>query len=259
MQLRTLLIASVLAVGATTPTLAADWDRIQSINFSTGPDRASVSADFGGRVEALRLTARESPMFCSRVTATFGNGNSRDIFSGRIAEGYSKTIDLPGGQRTIKRLTFHCHAAERGGGRLVLSANIGQYRNEWRNSPSWAHTWQRVFGNSWDQAVNYWVLVGHTTFTGRNDTDQMFGGWAGRSVTTIGLRPVNDDARCGKVRVTFGNGRTVSLDIDRGDYLQEDRTYKLDLPGGDRNVKQIVMKCRAVHGRSVTMNIYARK
>ena len=160
MQLRTLLIASVLAVGATTPTLAADWDRIQSINFSTGPDRASVSADFGGRVEALRLTARESPMFCSRVTATFGNGNSRNIFSGRIAEGYSKTIDLPGGQRTIKRLTFHCHAAERGGGRLVLSAEYRTVPRRMAEQPklgtrlaacvrqSWARTRQSTTGSS---------------------------------------------------------------------------------------------------------------
>jgi len=255
MKLRTLALAAVLAAGSAAPALAANWDRIDSVNVSHGADRDSVSPDFGGPVEALRFTARESGMQCKAITAVFGNGERSQIFSGRIARGTSRAVDLPGARRNIAKLNFRCHALDKSGGRIVIEANAGQYRSQWLKSPNWARLWAAIV----DANVNYWVYLGRENFAGRDDVETTFAGWGGRSMNAVGLRPVNDDARCSHVIATFANGTSRELDVNRGDLLYEGRTYRVDLPGTERNVTRLVLKCRAEHGRSVAINIYANK
>lgn len=258
MRVRSFLIAGVLALGATAPAMAADWDKIDQVVIERGADRDSTSPQFGGPVERLRFTARESGVQCSAITAVFANGTKARLFTGKIAAGSSKVVDLPGSQRRIDKLNFRCHALTRAGGRLVVEADVGQYRSAWRSGPRWSF-WSNVFGSYWDQQVNYWVYVGKQSFTGMHDNEAMFTGWGGKSVTTIGLKPVNDDARCSRAIVTFGNGRTATLPIDGGATMREDRTYSLDLPGQDRDVVKLALRCRAEHMRSVTVNIYMKK
>jgi hypothetical protein len=258
MKLGTLAIASVLMAGVATPTLAADWQRIETVNVSRGQDRDSTSPDFGGPVQALRFTARDSAIQCRHITAVFNNGNRHEVFSGRIAQGQSRAVDLPGDRRRIARLNFNCRAADRDGGRLVVQADIGEYRSVWMRSPNWSRIWANVFGD-WDANINYWVYLGRQTFTGRNDVETTFAQWGGRSVNSIGLKPTNDDARCRRAVVTFANGQTRDLNVSRWDRLQEDRMYRIDLPGGDRNVRRLSLQCRAEHGRTVGINIYANK
>jgi hypothetical protein len=125
-------------------------------------------------------------------------------------------------------------------------------------SPSWQRTWRNIFGD-WDANINYWVYLGRQTFTGRNDVETQFAQWGGRSVNSVGLKPINDDARCSRAVVTFANGTTRDLNISRFDTLREDRMYRLDLPGGERNVTRLTLKCRAEHGRTVAINVYASK
>ncbi len=176
------------------------------------------------------------------------------MWSGRIAQGGTKVIDVPGNRRTIRRLILNCHSIERTG-RIVVEADAGQYRAVWLRNPAWQRLWAGVV----DQAINYWVTLGRTTFTGAHDTDSTFTGFTGQSITTVGLRPVNDDARCSRAVVRFMTGGTSTLAVNRGDLLHQGQTYKLDLPGGDRYVTQVVLTCRAEHGHAVTMEILGRK
>jgi hypothetical protein len=258
LKLGTLAIASVLMAGAATPALAADWQRIETVSVTRGADRDSVTPDFGGPVERLRFTARESGIQCRSISAVFGNGQRQELFAGRIAQGQSRTVDLPGDQRRIARLNFNCRAHDRDGGRIVVQADIGQYRDVWMRHPSWQRTWRNVFGD-WDANVNYWVYLGRQTFTGRNDVETTFAQWGGRSVNAIGLKPINDDARCTRAVATFANGTTRDLNVSRWDTMREDRMYRIDLPGGDRNVTRLTLKCRADHGRTVAISVYANK
>jgi hypothetical protein len=41
--------------------------------------------------------------------------------------------------------------------------------------------------------------------------------------------------------------------------LDQGRMRTIDLPGGNRNVRNLNLVCRAVHGRAVTIEIMARK
>jgi hypothetical protein len=100
-----------------------------------------------------------------------------------------------------------------------------------------------------------WTSVGRESFEGRGDREASFPGFGGRNIDTIGLRPVNDDARCNRITATFANGQTRELG---GRTLREDRITQVDLPGRDRNVTRIEMRCRAVSGRRVVVEVLTR-
>ena len=142
-----ILTAAVLA-SAAVPAFAA-WDRIGSVDFTRRDTHDVQYGNFGGPVEALALQARGTDMRCESVTATFGNGNTRQVFRGELPEGQNVTVDLPGQERRVQRLNFDCEPLDRGRGSVAISvdvvADVGRYQNDWRNSPDWEQTWSKIF------------------------------------------------------------------------------------------------------------------
>ena len=106
---------------------------------------------------------------------------------------------------------------------------------------------------------NYWVRMGTERFQGGMDRESEFAGWAGRSVERIGLQAMNGYARCTRVRAEFGNGRVRDLDTSGLFRMTPGRMYRVDLPGGDRNVVKLHLKCRALGQYAVSVQIFARK
>lgn len=106
---------------------------------------------------------------------------------------------------------------------------------------------------------NYWVRLGAERFEGPRDRETAFGGWAGRSVDRIGLRAVDGEARCTRVRAEFGNGNVRDLDASSLFQMTPGHVYRIDLPGGDRRIVQLHLKCRALGQRAVSVEIFARK
>ena len=106
---------------------------------------------------------------------------------------------------------------------------------------------------------NYWVRLGTERFQGPVDRESTFPGWGGRSVDRIGLRSLNGFARCMRVRATFGNGNTRDLDTSGLFRMVPGRVYRVDLPGADRNVVRLMLKCRALGKYAVSVEVLARK
>ena len=106
---------------------------------------------------------------------------------------------------------------------------------------------------------NYWVRLGAERFEGGMDRESRFAGWAGRSVDRIGLRSTNGFARCARIKATFGNGHTRDLDTSGLSRMVPGRVYRIDLPGGDRNIVDLRLKCRALGQYAVSVEILARK
>jgi hypothetical protein len=98
-----------------------------------------------------------------------------------------------------------------------------------------------------------WVRLGMESFEGRYDRESDFAGFRGRDIDSIGLRPVNGDARCSRITATFRNGRT--RDLYTANFLPENRITRIDLPGNDRNLMRVNLACRAVGARQVTIEI----
>ena len=62
----------------------AQWDRIGSVQVGPGPDQDRIHGRFGGPIERLQLDADRSDVYCRSVRVTFGNGRTRQVFSGRL-------------------------------------------------------------------------------------------------------------------------------------------------------------------------------
>jgi len=298
---RLLALTAVLCAGVALPASAqpgsynrpapydrpGGWDRIGSVDFSARPDHETEYGNFGGRVQRLSFNARNGTVVCNRITATFNNGRSRELFRGTLQRSRDVVVDLPGQSRVIRRLDFDCRSIGARVTRVDIAADIGQYRAEWRRSPDWNRVWSRMFNWGDDQFADNrndsryggagadrlggdrygsgpltaegWITLGTERFDGRVDRETTVTGWAGRNVERLAVRPINDDARCSRITATFANGMTRNLNIDDREVLQEDRVHELDLPGGRRDVTRIDMACHAENGRQVTMLVMANR
>jgi hypothetical protein len=242
-------LAAVLLSGMVLPALAdsalADWDRIGSVDFSYRNNTDTQYANFGGRFEALALRARNSDVTCRDVTAVLRNGDRTEVFHGFLPRGRNVTVDLPGGSRLIRHLDFNCRSMDRTGASVDIAADVERF-----------DTGRYVTG---ELDTSGWITLASERFDGRADHEMTFAGWRGRDVDTIALRPLNDDARCRSVAITFANGDRRTLDIDNADVLREDRIAMFDLPGNRRDVTRIDMNCHAEHGNMVTMEVLASR
>jgi hypothetical protein len=283
---RLLALAAALCAGVALPASAQPgydygrpgWDRIGSVDFSFRPDHETEYGNFGGRVQRLSFRARNGTVSCARVTATFNNGRTREIYRGTIPRTRDIVVDLPGQSRLIRRIDFDCRSLAPRVTRVDIAADIGPYRAEWRRSPDWNRVWSRMF--NWDDGrfaggsgYDYryggagsdrlgsagWITLGSETFDGRFDRETTIAGLGGRDIEQLALRPVNNDARCSHVTATFANGATRGLAIDDREVLEEDRVYELDLPGGRRDVTRIDMACHAANGGQVAMMVMANR
>jgi hypothetical protein len=266
---RVLALAAVLFSGAAAPALAA-WDRIGSVDISSRNGTQAQYENFGGRVEALALQARDADVTCRDVTATFGNGQTANVFHGVLQRGRNVTVDLPGEARMIRRLDFDCRASDRGGARVDIAADVGRYQAEWRRSPDWDRMWSRIFPWANDRRfgndryvtgqldTSGWTRLASERFEGPYDHARAFTGWRGRDLTAIAFRPVGDDARCTNITATFGDGHRGDLNLST-DFLRRDRMVMIDLPGNRRDVTRIDMNCHAEHGDMVTIEVLASR
>lgn len=96
------------------PANDTNWVPIGTQRFVGPVDRNSTFAGWGGHnVTRIALKPMDADAQCKRVSATFGNGNTRDLdlnrggvaFRGRLYK-----IDLPGNSRNIVRLSLVCRA-----------------------------------------------------------------------------------------------------------------------------------------------------
>jgi hypothetical protein len=274
---RLVVLAAVLFSSVALPALA-DWDHLGTVGF-TIRDRERTFGPLGGSVEALNLTARDSDVVCRDVTATFGSGQTRVVFQGMLQRGREVTLDLPGRERFVRQLNFDCRSTTPGGANVDIAADIGRFRAEWRQSPDWNRMWSRMFnwdadndrrfgdnrGFDNDRFVNGdldtsgWINLGARSFEGTFDREVAFTGFRGRDVDAIGLRPINDDARCDSVTATFTNGGTRTFRFNERDVMPEGQIKMIEVPGGRRDIDRIDLSCHAEHGRQVTIQVLASR
>jgi hypothetical protein len=127
-----IIFAALLASGAAVPAFAA-WEPVGSVDFSYRDTHDATLGNFKGT--AVGLTARDSDVRCDRVTATFGNGRSREIFRGELPQGRTVSIHLPpGDQRSIDRVDFDCRPLEGGRARVDIASDDGGYRDRYVGS-----------------------------------------------------------------------------------------------------------------------------
>jgi len=109
------LLAAGLAGGA-----ADRWERLgeREVDFRGDHDQIEVGRS-EGRYKQLQIKVKDAPIEISDMVVTFGNNEKfSPNLRHRFAEGTgSRTIDLPGERRTIKRIDFKYRSINRREGR----------------------------------------------------------------------------------------------------------------------------------------------
>ncbi len=286
-------LASVLGatvfVLATAAPAAADYVRLGSVDVGFRTDGDVSYSRFGGRLESLRLTASQSDIFCRSVVVRFDNGDTQNVFAGRLDERRPVDVDLRGRARRVDSIRFACRSDEFRGGRIYVDGEVGRYRDEWRRDRDWDRVWSGLFGGSgrmggsdrgwgdrdnrgnwgdrgdrgnWGDRGNSgdrgdWAVLGQMSFEGRNDRESNFTGWNGRNVERLAFRPIDGDAQCMSIVATMGNGRKIKLADGR--VWERGRVAVYDLPGDRRDVTKIYLRCRALNGWRVTIEVLGRR
>jgi hypothetical protein len=117
------ILAAMLSSSAAIPATAA-WDPVGSVNFTNRDTHDAKLGNFKGT--AVGLTARDSDVMCDSVTATFGDGRSREIFRGELPRGQTIRVGLPGAQRSIDRVDFDCRPMDGRRATVDIAADDGR-------------------------------------------------------------------------------------------------------------------------------------
>ena len=108
------LLAAGYAKGAT------GWERLGSrdVDFRGDHDRIEVGRN-EGRFKQLQIRVKDAPIEITNMVVTFGNDERLNLkMNHRFAEGSgTRSIDLPGDRRTIKRIDFNYRSISRRDGK----------------------------------------------------------------------------------------------------------------------------------------------
>jgi hypothetical protein len=271
---RAMLVAmtAAMTVGFAAPALA-DYVRLGDVDVGYRTDLDTAYSRFGGPVESLRFTADRNDVFCRSIRVRYANGQMDDVFHGRLSEDRPVDVDVQGRARRIDSVDFVCRSDGYRGAKIYIAADVGRYRDEWRRDRNWDRMWSGLFGmgpgmhgpgdrhdRDGMMGSDDWISLGVESFEGRNDKESTFaGGWRGHSVDRIALRPLNADARCMRVVVTYQSGRKQKVENYLPGVMERGRLAVINLPGRDRDIRDLFMRCRAVNDYSVRIEILVRK
>ena len=116
-----LLAAILTIIVAATPTQSDDWELLGARRVSFAAERDVIGAKHQGRFRAIKIEVDNGNIDLYNVRVVFGNG---DVFSPdtriEFRDGSrSRTIDLPGEARIIRRIEFR-YRSELKRGRAVV-------------------------------------------------------------------------------------------------------------------------------------------
>jgi len=101
------------------------WESLGSkaVDIKGEKDIITVSAK-DGVFTAVKFHCAKAPIHLHKIKIVFGNGQSKEvIFNTKIAKGkYSKTVDLPGNKRTIKKIVFFYKTIPGNNGKAIVTA-----------------------------------------------------------------------------------------------------------------------------------------
>jgi hypothetical protein len=246
-----LAMSSALALCVSVPALAQD-EQVAVIDIDYGVDRAATIQNFSAPVERLSLRAREGEVYCETVSVKLTDGRIREIYSGQLASDLAITVDLPLDQQNVSSVDFLC-TSEYGPSAVEVAADVASPPQSWSVDPTpqldrTAATWQRA---------SHMVPLGHERFSGSFDRETEEVNVATQEVSSIALKPIDNDAQCTRVNAHFANGTTQTLAVNSEDRLNKDMIYRLDLPIPERDLTQVEMECTALGDDDVTIEVYA--
>jgi len=118
------LLSCFSAAGCRTVVVEPHWDEVGSVLADFNTDHGLINARGEGHFRAIRIDAANADFEMYDVKVTFGNG---EVFIPSVRHHFnqgstSRVIDLPGGNRHIRKIEFWYKATSGGAGpaRIVV-------------------------------------------------------------------------------------------------------------------------------------------
>lgn len=256
--MRAILAAAVLL---TLP--GTEWDLLGSrrVSFTLDHDAIVVGAREGA-FTAIKIEVAGGHLDMYNIRLTFGNGdtwspNTRLQFQ----EGsWSRTMDLPGPARVIRRIDFWYRSRLRRGTATVRV--FGQVADA---SPPAPPTVATLVTGGTPAVGSEWEHLGVRPVDFRVDHDAVLAGRQG-AFRAIRLDVEGGNLEMFNIRITFGNGETFSP-ATRLLFSAGTMSRVIDLPGDARIIRRIDFFYRSLGGplaaggtaTKATVHVYARR
>lgn len=240
-------------LAASLPSQAAAWRDIGQLSLTPEGSHYVQRLRIPAPVESLKLHAVGGDIDCMSVRGIFRDDTRKVIYHGTVPQNGDALVPLQDSDTSIRTLYVRCSGPD--GSTIAVSADPGRFAGEWTLLPylnpllTSAYNWgSRLFHG--------WHLVGLARFHSHFRQTEIAASDPG-AAATLALMPVGVDARCTSAAVRFTGGKTEALDIDRNDFLQRNRYYKLSLANAADTLEGIDLTCRATDGNSVTMRVFS--
>jgi len=245
-----LFAALLLTSCASHPSTAAvpvraDWELLGSRRVNFAAEKDVIAAAHQGRFRAIKLEVEGGNLDTYNIRVVFGDGQTFSPGTRvEFREGsWSRTIDLPGGARVIRRIEFW-YKSELRRGRAVVRV-YGLQGGGGAAAPA--------------DPTEGWNRLGRRQVSLRAERDAISGLGDGR-FRRIMLVVRDADLEMFDVRVIFGNGERFSP-ATRFYFGEDTRSRVIDLPGDERAIRRIEFAYKSVRGGGggrATIEVFGR-
>ena len=228
-----------------------DWELLGSRRVSFAAEKDVITATHQGRFRAIKIEVEGGNLDMYNIRVVFGDGAT---FSPEtrveFREGsWSRTIDLPGGARVIRRIEFWYRSELKRGRAFVRVYGLQGDGDDRGPGP----------GPGTGNPLEGWTRLGQRQVSFRAERDIVPALGEGR-FRRIMLVVKDADLEMFDVRVTFGNGEVFSP-TTRLYFGGDTRSRVIDLPGDARVIRQIEFAYKSVRGGGegrATIEVYGR-
>lgn len=240
--------AAFIAVALLAPPghAADEWTLLGSRRVSFRAERDVIEVGLReGLFNAIKIEVHDGDLEMYNIRLTFGNGdtwspNTRLVFR---EESRSRTIDLPGEARFIRRVEFW-YRSRLGRGQATVRVFAREVGGRQTAGPPGGD-------------VSGWEHLGMRQVDFRVDHDVITAARQGR-FRSIRIVVEGGDLELFDVRLTFGDGETFSP-ATRFYFREDSRSRTIDLPGGARIIRRMDFFYRSVVGGGqgkATVHVY---
>ncbi|RMG14263.1 MAG: hypothetical protein D6731_10615 [Planctomycetota bacterium] len=243
------LTAGALALAAP-PARADQWVVLGERKVAFGGDTDVIPCSHKGRFRKIKLKVRGNPVHLADLDIHFANGGHQDVAvrSEIRAGGETRVIDLPGGARTIARVTLR-YRTRLGGkpGRRLRRALRGQATvvvlglQETGAAPPPAKPPAKK------PAAVQWVLLGSRDVTFGTEKDTIAVGAAKGLFRRLKFKVTENGVHMLDMKVHYANGSVQDVPL-RFDIPKGGESRVIDLPGDARAIAKVVFRYRSKGG-----------
>ncbi|MEK7487490.1 MAG: hypothetical protein AABZ60_24440 [Planctomycetota bacterium] len=219
---------------------AQEWEKLGSCRANFQGDHDVITVTHEGKFVAIKFDVEDARLEMYNVKITFGNG---EIFSPETQlvfskESRSRTIDLPGESRVIKKVEF-------------FYRTMKNKRQE--------HADLDLFGKRSEEKKEQWEKLGTRRVDFQSEKDTIAVATQEGTFNALRLEVEEGALEMFDVRVHFANGEMFSPET-RFYFKEDTRTVVIDLPGNKRFIEKVVFFYRSEVKRApAIIHLFGRK